>query len=544
MQSVPGDLESARRIAREKFGYRQLTPGQEAAIQALLEGHDTLVVLASGAGKSAIYQIAGLLLSGSTVIISPLIALQQDQVESIEEQGVAETARVNSTVRATERREAFEELEAGELEFLFLAPEQFDKEETVERLKAVRPSLFVVDEGHCLSEWGHDFRPDYLRLGAVIEALGHPHVLALTATASPLVREEIVERLHLRAPQVVVRGFDRPNIWLGVAQFDTERDKRQALLNQVVEADKPGIVYAATHKHAEDIAHQLRTRGLTAMVYHGGLSAKEREAAQEAFTTDSVEIIVATSAFGMGIDKPNVRFVFHADISDSVDAYYQEIGRAGRDGQPAKAILFYRPEDLGLRRFFAAGGTVEVAQMEQVAEAVDEDGGPVDLSELEHETGLTERKVVTAITNLEAAGAVERLATGEVVEQAMPTDVREVAAEAVELEERHRRVEQSRVKMMRGYAEVRDCRRQFLLNYFGEPYDDPCGYCDNCEAGIQAEECEERFPLNSRVRHWKWGEGLVIRYEGDKMTVLFDTVGYKTLGINVVTEAGLLEPVG
>lgn len=256
----------------------------------------------------------------------------------------------------------------------------------------------------------------------------------------------------------------------------------------------------------------------------------------------SIEVIVATNAFGLGIDKADVRWVFHADISDSVDAYYQEIGRAGRDGKPAKAILFYRPEDLGLRRFFASSGKIELEQVERVVEAVDEHAGPADLHVLEQETGLSEGKVMTTLTNLEDVGAVERLATGEVIEETKPADIREVAAEAVELEEQHHRVEQSRVEMMRGYAEVQDCRRQFLLNYFGEPYDDPCGACDNCDAGIQVEEGEEPFPLNSRVRHQKWGEGLVIRYEGDKMTVLFDTVGYKTLAIQVVTEAGLLEP--
>ncbi len=541
MSLLPASLDSARRIAHERFGYDQLTSGQEAAIAALLEGHDTLAVLPTGSGKSAIYQIAGLLLRGPTVIISPLIALQQDQVESIEERGVAEAASMNSSLPKAKRRETLEDLEAGELEFLFLAPEQFNRAETLERLRMARPSLFVVDEAHALIEWGHDFRPDYLRLGAVIQALGHPRVLALTATASPLAREEIMERLQFEAPQVVVRGFDRPNIWLGVTRFDDERTKRRGLLNHVVAAEKPGIVYAATHKHVEAIARQLQDRGVKADAYHGGLPAKQREATQERFMTGSIEVIVATSAFGLGINKANVRFVFHADVSESVDAYYQEIGRAGRDGKPAKALLFYRPEDLGLRRFFASGGKIDVEQVEQVVEAVDEHGGPVDLEDLEQETGLSEGKVEAVLINLEEVGAVARLATGEVIEDEMLADTQTVAEEAVELEERHRRVEQSRVEMMRGYAEVRDCRRQFLLNYFGEPYDDPCGNCDNCEAGIQVEEGEEPFPLNSRVRHRAWGEGLVIRYEGDKMTVLFDTVGYKTLAIQVVTGTGLLE---
>src|SRR5919199_3139436 len=246
MSSETEPLNAARRIARERFGYERLTSGQEAGIQALLEGHDTLAVLATGSGKSAIYQIAGLLLPGPTIIISPLIALQQDQVESIEEHGVAEAASMNSSLPKTERQETLEELEAGELEFLFLAPEQFNRSETLERLREVRPSLFVVDEAHCLIEWGHDFRPDYLRLGAVIEELGHPRVLALTATASPPVRAEILERLGMEDAESVVHGFDRPNIWLGVEWFDAEKQKLEALLERVEAASRPGIVYTAT----------------------------------------------------------------------------------------------------------------------------------------------------------------------------------------------------------------------------------------------------------------------------------------------------------
>src|SRR5918995_455019 len=479
----PDVPKAVGRIARAKLGYEQLRPGQEEAIAAVLADHDTLAVMPTGSGKSAIYQIAGAIIPGVTVVVSPLIALQQDQVEAIAEMDAGGAALLNSALLAAEREEALDKFAQGATEFLFLAPEQFANEETFARVQASEPSLFVVDEAHCISEWGHDFRPEYLRLGAVIEALAHPRVLALTATASPPVRQEIVERLGMREPRMVVRGFDRPNIRLAVEGFADETDKREGLIARVVAAPKPGIVYAATRKHAEELAAALVMERVNAVAYHAGMAAGERTRVQEAFMSATADVIVATTAFGMGVDKLDVRFVYHLDVSESVDAYYQEIGRAGRDGDPAEAILFYRPEDLNLRRFLAGSGQVDSEQMARVAEAVLDADRPVQVEEIGEATDLSQTKVMIALNRLEEVGAVDMMPSGTAV-AIMNGDAADAAEEAAEAQENLRKFARSRIEMMRSYADMTNCRREYILNYFGEVHTPPCDNCDNCLAGL------------------------------------------------------------
>ena len=541
---MPSDLQQVvDRVVQEKLGHEQLRPGQDEAIAAVLAGHDTLVVMPTGSGKSAIYQIVGALIPGVTVVVSPLIALQQDQVEAITEIDAGGAALLNSALPAAEREEVLDEFEQGATEFLFLAPEQFTNEETFARVQASEPSLFVIDEAHCISEWGHDFRPEYLRLGAVIEALAHPRILALTATASPPVRQEIVERLGMREPRIVVRGFDRPNIRLAVEGFADEEDKRQALIARVVDAPKPGIIYAATRKHTEELAVALVAQGVNAVAYHAGMAAGERARVQEAFMSDAADVIVATTAFGMGVDKLNVRFVYHLDVTESVDAYYQEIGRAGRDGDPAEAILFFRPEDLNLQRFLAGSGQVYADEMARVAEAVQDAAGPVHIEEIGDGVDLSQTKVMIALNRLEETGVVDVLSSGEVVTNANG-DVAKAAEQAAEAQENLRKFARSRIEMMRGYADMTDCRREYILNYFGEVYAPPCDNCDNCLAGrsVNRSSSVQPFPIDSRVVHKVWGPGLVMRYAGDTMVVLFDSVGYRTLAVDLVLAEELLEP--
>ncbi len=471
--------------ARKLLKFPSLRPGQEDAIRSLMGGRDTLLVQPTGSGKSAVYQIAGALLDGPTLVVSPLIALQKDQADAIEASRLQDSAIINSTLSAGEFREALERIQNGKAEYIFLAPEQLSKEETLERLQSAGVSLIAIDEAHCLSQWGHDFRPDYLSLAKVIEALHHPPTLAMTATASNEVRHEIIERLRLRNPRVIVHGFDRPNISLRVDTFTRKDDKRDAVLRRVEFADKPGIVYVATHRNAETIAKDLQLCGVDAAFYHGGLKPREREEIQNRFMNDEVSVIVATNAFGMGVDKPDIRFVYHADVSESLDGYYQEIGRAGRDGQPAEAVLFYRPQDINAQQYKTGGGNVDTRALESVAQALASRRRGAKREDLAREMSLSPRKLTNIVHKLEEVGAATQLESGKIKAQ-RGHSIDDITEAANAQQQQQKELRKHRLGMMQAYAECRSCRREFLLRYFGDDYRGPCGNCDRCDmAGIR-----------------------------------------------------------
>lgn len=519
-----------RQIARDVLGHSELRPGQLEAAAALADGRDCLAILPSGAGKSAIYQIAAVALGGPAVVVSPLLALQREQADALRARGLTAIA-VNALSGAPARREAEALLAGGGTGFIFLGPEQLARDDVRDHLAQAPVRLFTVDEAHCIASWGHDFRPDYLRLGGVIEAFpARPAVAALTATAAPPVRQEIAGRLGLRDPRQVIRDFDRPEIHLAVRSFHRADDQRAAVLAAVREQAGSGLVYTATRGQAEAYAGLLGVR-----YYHGGLARAERLAAQRGFEGGAT--IVATSAFGMGMDRPDVRFVVHASVPGSLDEYYQEIGRCGRDGRPAAAICCYRAEDLGLVRFFAAG-MPDQDDLAAVAAAVDH---PLTRRELADRVQMPPGRLAELLNVLEAAGAVR------LRRQVEPAPGRpgpaQAAARAVELAGHHRSVERSRVEMMRRFAEMTDCRRRFLLRYFGEAVSQACQNCDNCDAGLSRPVVEAGlFSPGERVTHHWWGPGLVLEAEADRLTVLFDDYGYRELSTQVVSGRHLLDP--
>ncbi|MDQ1181119.1 RecQ family ATP-dependent DNA helicase [Rhodococcus sp. SORGH_AS_0301] len=570
----PPDIDAAARA----LGHAELHPRQRDSIDAVVSGRDVLALLASGFGKSAIYQVAASLLDGPTVVLSPLIALQRDQVDGLRRRSThVRAVAVHSEQSDTENERSWESLARGEATIVYLTPEAASRNEVQDRLRALGVACVAVDEAHCIAARGHDFRPAYLRLGHVAEAIGRPPIIAVTATAPPPIRDEITTRLGMLDPLTVVGSFDRPEIRLSVVRHHDADMALRAAVDDVVRRSESGgqaggrsesggqaggrsesggqaggrsesngqagtgLVYTATRAQAEEFAALLAERGLRALAYHAGLARSARDEAHEAFAAGTVDVVAATSAFGMGIDKPDVRFVVHTAPPDSLERYYQEFGRAGRDGADAAAVLHFRAEDLGLPSFFATRRPRPDA-LEAVQGALRSATEPMSTESLTGLPDLSPRAVETALELLDHVDAVHHTDAGWVPGSLSTTEAVERALEAARRQETAAR---SRVQMVRTYAETRRCRRQVLLEYLGEVTEQLCGRCDTCESGTAAESDvnggDTSYQPGDTLHHRDWGAGHVVSAEADRVTVHFPEHGYRTLATTILEERDIAE---
>lgn len=469
---------------RETFGINEFRPGQQELIQAVLAGRDAIGVMPTGSGKSLTYQLPALLLDGLTIIVSPLIALMKDQHDKLESLDV-DVVTINSSLKSSAQRAAEEAIENGEGRLLYLTPERFRDRDFFEQLAGRQVSLFVVDEAHCVSQWGHDFRPDYMMLGSIAERLGRPPILALTATAAPDVRNDIIAQLGMRNPYRWSAELIRPNLFLEVRRTVNQQMKEAAIDNILAEVDGSGIVYVATVKEVERLHNVLKGKSTVAK-YHGKMSAKDRESAQEKFMAGTARVMIATNAFGLGIDKPDIRFVTHYHFPGSPEAYYQEAGRAGRDGELSLCSILYHVDDRNVQSYFLGGKYPDIVEAAKVGRIVNEtpDGVRSQLDDIAEASRVARRKARIVLTLLKRQGAMREYRGGSwerLVDDVTKVDLQTQLTDYNERREADRR----KLKQMIAYCQTAQCRTRMLLDYFEEPHgeDFVCGHCDNDGAG-------------------------------------------------------------
>lgn len=475
----------------QHFGFGEFLPGQETVVSALLSGRDTLAVMPTGGGKSLCYQLPAMVMEGVTLVVSPLIALMKDQVDGLQRKGVPATM-INSTLSPAEQSDRLRDLAEGRFKLVYIAPERFRSSQFIRALKQVPIALFAVDEAHCLSQWGHDFRPDYIRLSEALAELDHPQTAAFTATATPVVRQDILGVLKLRDPFVSISGFERPNLSLRVLHCEDHRTKYNRL-KSLIESQRTGIVYCSTRKRVEEVSASLSGMGVKLVAYHGGMEDKDREWAQNVFLDRSYDVVVATNAFGMGIDRPDVRFVAHFDIPGSIEAYYQEAGRAGRDGEPAVCELLFNYADTRTQEFFIEGSnpTPEVILDTYTALyhlcGASNEGVAIPIRDLADQINVKNTmQVSSAISHLVRSGYLERYdvpgerarGTRLVNPELKDTDL---TINSESLHEKERRDRDKLDAMIKFCYEQDVCRQQWILEYFGESDSTPCGSCDICD---------------------------------------------------------------
>ncbi|OYV48997.1 MAG: hypothetical protein B7X06_00200 [Verrucomicrobia bacterium 21-51-4] len=473
------------------FALEAFRPGQQAIIEAIIAGHDSLVIMPTGGGKSLCYQLPAMVKPGVTLVISPLISLMQDQVDTLIKRGLPATY-INSTVSGPDQRDRLEGMRRGRFKLVYVAPERFRQKSFLEALDTSTLDLIAVDEAHCISQWGHDFRPDYLHLGKTLERLPQrPPIAALTATATPEVREDIMRHLGLKAPKIFVQGFRRENLDFCVTPAANQSSKL-GRLSQIIGEGLPGIIYCATRKDVEAISEHLKAWGTSFVSYHAGLGDRERRQSQERFMAREADIAIATNAFGMGIDRADIRFVMHYQIPGSLEAYYQEAGRAGRDGQRARCELLFSYRDRFIQEFFIEGANPSLDTIQAVFRTLQQHAGDDHTIQLPIE-GIAERApgkissmaVSAALTHLVRAQVVERYdIPGERMRGTRLTrpqlHASEIPIDRTSLEEKIRR-DRSKLDSILRYSRYAGCRQSFILEYFGESNPDPCAHCDRCQ---------------------------------------------------------------
>src|SRR5215213_7785060 len=480
---VTRELTKMKRTLRDVFNLDKLRPGQAEVIRSVLEGDNTLAIMPTGAGKSLCYQLPSLHLPGTTVVVSPLISLMKDQVDKLEDAGL-EASQLNSALSTREHEENLEQIKTENSDFIFVTPERLTTSEFLAELRKQTINFIVIDEAHCISEWGHDFRPAYLSLGAAVKSLGSPPVLALTATATPEVTADIEKQLDLGKLQVVKTGIYRPNIHFQVKRVTNEREKRQELVRILNEHEGIGIIYAATVKTVEELTDWLKSFDFKIEQYHGRMKASDRKRNQDAFMNGKLKAIVATNAFGMGIDKPDIRFVVHYQMPGSLEAYYQESGRAGRDAEPALCSLFYQLEDRRTQQFFLGGKHPKFDDILAVHQAMETLGAaetPVTLSTLQERANtVADGKVRVVLSLLKELKLVKELRGSQF--RLLRTDVKQdELGELSRVSEEKTEKDKEKLERMMQYGQSAMCRWRLLHDYFGEEMEEErCGTCDNC----------------------------------------------------------------